>query len=216
MDIKSACFKKRYLLLFLISLSVLFVSAYWLKIQMEIDFFHSFSLGSHFPFKYLRNDVIESAEPGILLEENFDKEGIFPTWSRLWMREPGTVTKELSLDGVDGSSCLLIRNIGKGSWVYEHNKRVQVKKGDIFDFKGDVNIRGKKLLAYMCVVVFDKNKKAINWGLFKKTVNRTGVWITIEKQFNIPDDVIKYITLRLVGRGIGEFRFDNITFRKIK
>jgi len=213
MDIKSTWFNKRHLLLLLIS--VLFVFAYWIKIQMGIDFFNTFSLGSHFPLKYLRNDVIESPEPGILLEENFDKKRIFPIWSGFWMQEPGTVTKEWSLGGVNGSRCLLIKNTGKGRWAYYHNKRVQVKKGDIFSFKGDVNINGKNLFAYICVAAFDKNKKAISWGLFKNTVNKTEAWITVEKQFNIPDDV-KYITLRLVGVGKGEYRFDNIIFRKIK
>ena len=216
MEIKFAHFRKRYLRLFLISILVFFVFAYWLKMQMEIDFFHSFSLGSHFPLKYLINDVIESSKPGVLLEENFNKEGIFPTWSRLWMKEPGTVTKELSLDGVDGSECLLIRNTGRGSWVYQHRKRVQVRKGDIFGYIGEVNIRGKKLFAEISVVAYDKNKKAFNYGLFKKMINRTGVWVTVEKQFTISDDDIKYITLRLDARGYGEFRFDNLIFRKIK
>jgi len=183
---------------------------------MGIDFFDSFSIGSHFPFKYLRNDVIVEPKPGILFEENFDKKRIFTTWSGFWMQEAGTVTKELSLDGINGSRCLLIKNTGKGRWAYYHNKRVQVKKGDIFYFKGDVNITGENLFAYICVAAFDKNKKAISWNLFKETVNRTGSWITLEKKFNISDDVIKYITLRLVGRGNGEFRFDNITFCKIK
>jgi len=216
MDIKFEHFKKRYLILLFISISVLFVSAYWLKIQMGIDFFNSFSLGSHFPLKYLRSDVIESPKPGNLLEENFDKERIFPTWSGFWMQEAGAVTKEWSLDGINGSRCLLIKNTGKGRWAYYHNKRVHVKKGNIFSFKGDVNINGKNLFAYICVAVFDKNKKAISWSLFKKTVNRTGIWVTIEKQFSISDDVINYVTLRLVGVGNGDYRFDNITFRKIK
>jgi len=214
MDFNSICFKKKHL--FLLLISILFVVAYWLKIQMGINFFSSFSIGSYFPFKYLNNDVIVSPKPGILLEENFDKKRIYATRAKLWMRDAGTVTKELSLDGINGSRCILIKNAGKGSWAYYHNNRVQVEKGDIFYFKGDVNIKGKNLFAYMCVAAYDKNKKAITWGLFKKMVDKTGAWITVEKQFTISDDVIKYITLRLVGIGNGEYRFDNITFRKIK
>jgi len=213
MNIKSACFKKRHFFFFLIP--ALFVFAYWIKIQIGINYFDSFSIGSYFPFKYLRNHVIVSPKPGILLEENFDKKRIYATWAKLWMREAGTVTKELSSDGINGSKCLLIKNSGNGSWAYSHNKRVQVKNGDIFYFKGDVNIKGENLFSYICVAAFDKNQKAISWGLFKETVNRTGAWIIVEKQFNISDDVIKYITFKLVGSGNGEFQFDNITFRKI-
>jgi hypothetical protein len=213
MNIKFSCLKKRYLIIFL--LPILLVFGYWVKIQIGINFFDSFSIGSYFPFKYLTNDVIMSPKPGILLEENFDEERIIKIWSNLWMRESGKVTKELSLDGVNASKCLLIKNIGRGSWVYSHRKRVEVKKGDIFYFEGDVNIQGDDLSAYLSVAAFDKDKSAINWNLFKEKVNGTGVWIRVEKQFNISDDVIKYIRFRLVGVGKGDYRFDNIIFRKI-
>ena len=66
------------------------------------------------------------------------------------------------------------------------------------------------------MAAFDKNKNSINWNLFKKKVKRNGVWVRVEKQFNISDDDIKYITFRLVGIGNGFYRFDNIIFRKIK
>ena len=214
MNIKFSCFKKRHLIIFLIS--ILFVLAYWVKIQIGINFFDSFSIGSHFPFKYLINEVITSPKPGILLKDNFDEVRIIKIWSNLWMREDGTVTRELSSDGFNGSKCLLIKNTGNGSWVYSHRKRIEVKKGDIFQFEGDVNIQGDDLSAYLSVAAFDKNKNSINWNLFKKKVKRNGVWVRVEKQFNISDDDIKYITFRLVGIGNGFYRFDNIIFRKIK
>jgi len=214
MDMKFTCFKKRYL--FLLLIPILIVCAYWFKNQMGINFFGDFSIGSYFPFKYFANDVIVSPKPGILLEEDFNKKRFFKTWSNLWMREDGTVTKELSSEGINGSKCLLIKNTSKGSWVYSHNKKILVKKGDIFYFEGDVNIQGDDLSAYLSVAAFDKNKNAINWNLFKEKVNRTGVWGRVEKQFNISDDVIKYISFRLAGVGKGNYRFDNIIFRKIK
>ena len=214
MNIKLWRFKKRHLIIFLIT--ILFVFIYWAKNQIGINFFDSFSISSYFPFKYLTNDVIMSPKPGILLNENFNEPRIVSIWSNLSMQEDGKTTKELSLDGVNGSKCLLIKNIGRGYWTYSHRKLIEVKKGDIFHFEGDVNIQGDDLSAYLSVAVFDKNKHAINWNLFKKKVKRSGVWIRVEKQFNISDDVIKYIRFRLVGRGNGYFRFDNITFRKIK
>jgi len=214
MNIKFSRLKKRHLIIFLIT--ILLVFAYWAKIQIGINFFDSFSMGSYFPFKYLTNNVIMSPKPGILLEENFDEERIIKIWSNIWMREDGTVTKELSLDGFNGSKCLLIKNTGIGSWAYSHRKRVEVKKGDIFYFEGDVNIKGENLSAYLSVAAYDENKNAIDWNFFKEKVNRTGAWIRVEKQFNISDDGIKYITFRLVGVGKGTYRFDNIIFRKIK
>lgn len=131
------------------------------------------------------------------------------------MREDGTVTKESSSGGINGSKCLLIKNAGKGSWAYGHRKRVEVTKGDIFYFEGLVYIKGDNLSANLSVAAFDENQNVIGWNLFKKKVKRTGVWIGVENQFNIPND-IRYINFRLTGVGKGDYRFDNITFRKIK
>jgi len=157
-----------------------------------------------------------SPEPGILLDENFNTKKIFKKWSDLWMREEGAVSKELSSDGLNGSKCLLIKSSSKGSWTYSHNKRVEVKKGDIFYFNGMVNINGDNISAYLSVSARDENKKVIDWNLFKEKVNRTGVWVGVEKYFTINDDNIRYITFRLAGIGSGEYRFDDITFRKIR
>ena len=215
MNIKKIAFIKRwYILLFLMFL--LFVFTYWFKVQVGINLFDSVSIGSHFPFKYLINHIIKSPEPGIILEENFNKKRIFKIWSKLWMREHGTVTKELSSGGFNGSTCLLIKNTGKGSWAYGHNKRVEVTKGDIFYFGGLVFIEGDNLFASFSVAAFDENQNVIGWNLFKKKVNKTGAWIRVENRFNIPDDKIKYIAFRLTGVGHGDYRFDNIIFRKIK
>jgi len=214
MNIKFSFVKKRYLIIFLIP--IIFVFVYWIKVQIGINVFDSFSIGSYYPFKYLTNNVITSPKPGIILEENFDKERIFKIWSNLQMREHGTVTKKISLDGLNGSKCLLIKNTGSGSWVYAHRKLIRVKKGDIFQFEGDVNVQCDDQSAYLSVAAFDKNKNPINWNLFKEKVNRIGTWVRVEKRFNISNDVIKYIEFRLVGTGNGNYRFDNITFRKIK
>ena len=213
MNIKFSFLKKRYLIIFL--LTILFVFGYWVKVQIGINLFDSFSISSYFPFEYLINNVITSPKPGILIEENFDEMRIFKIWS-LQIQKAGTVKKKLSLDGVNGSKCLLIKNIGRGYWVYYHRKFIEVNEGDIFHFEADVNIQGDDLSAFMSVTVCDKNKHVINWNSFKEKVNKKGVWIRVKKQLIISDDVIKYIIFRLVGRGKGDFRIDNIIIRKIK
>jgi hypothetical protein len=214
MDIKSARFKKRHLLFFLIP--TLFVFLYWLKCQIGINYSNSFSISSYFPFKYLTNDVIKSPEPGIILEDNFEKKRFIRRWSNLWMQKNGTVTKKISLNGINGSKCLLIKNTGKGSWRYSQNKSIEVKKGDILYFEGFVSIKGDNLSAYLSVASLDKNKNLIDLNFIKEKVNKTGQWIRVEKQFNISDDNIRYICLWLSGVGKGDYRFDNIIFRKIE
>jgi len=207
-------FRKRYLLIAL--LPILFVFAYWLKVNIGISFFDSFGISSYFPFKHLINHVIESPKPGILLEDDFDGIRIISKWTTLWMREDGKVTKELSEDCFDDSKCLLIKNMGTGSWTYSHNKLVEVKPGEIFSFGGLVNIEGNNLSAYLSLAAFDENKQVIAWNFFKEKVNQTGAWVRIKKQIEISNDNIKYIQFRLVGVGSGEYRFDQIVFYKIQ
>ena len=74
---------------------------------------------------------------------------------------------------------------------------------------------GDKLSAYLSVAAFDKNSDVIDWNLIRSSADRTGEWIKVEKQFVISDDIIRYIRFRLVGEGNGEYRFDNIIFRKL-
>ena len=134
----------------------------------------------------------------------------------MWMKEEWAVTKQFSSNGFDNSRCLLIKSSSKGSWTYSHNKLVEVKRGDIFYFEGNVNINGDNSSAYLRVAAFDENKEVIEWNLFKEKVDKTGVWFGVQRQFTIYDDNIKYIAFRLVGVGKGEYRFDNIIFRIIK
>ena len=207
-------FKKRYLLL--IFLPAFLVSVYWLKVQSGINIFGSLSISAYFPFKYFMSNIISSPDPGIIFDENFNSQGVLKKWSNLWMKEKGTVTKHFPSEGFDQSRCLLIKSSSKGSWTLSYNKMVEVEKKDIFYYEGFVNITGASLSAYLNVAAYDQNQKAIDWNYFKEKVERTGVWTRVERQFTIDDDKIKYITLRLVGVGNGEYRFDNITFRKLQ
>jgi hypothetical protein len=212
-NFKLSKFKKRILLVLLLTVATL---VYWLKGQIGINLFDSLSISAYFPFKYLKSNIISSPEPGIIFAENFNTKSMFKNWSELWMREAGTVTKHFSEDGLDNSRCLLIKSSSKGSWTYSHSKLIEVKKRDIFYYEGFVHLTGKSLSAFINVAAFDQNKNVIDWNFFREKVDRSGVWAGVERHFTIDDDDIKYITFRLAGVGNGEYRFDNITFRKIQ
>ena len=212
--LKTMRFKKKYLLFVL--LPTLIVFGYWFKIQMGVNLFDLFSFSSFFPFKYFNNHVMATPKPGILFRENFNNKTIFKSWSDLWMREAGTVTKEFSADGCNGSRCLLIKSSSTESWAYSHKTMIQVKRGDIYHFEGFVNIQGQNMSASLSVAAFDSNKRAIEWSLEKEKVNKYNTWTRVAKQFAIASNEIKYIKFRLGGKGTGEFRFDDITFYKLK
>ena len=66
----------------------------------------------------------------------------------------------------------------------------------------------------MGISAFDEEQKAIKWNYIVSVgVVEHDKWIAVEKRFTISDD-IKYIRFRLAGVGVGEYRFDDIVFRK--
>ena len=129
------------------------------------------------------------------------------------MREEGTVILDYDSNGINNSRCLLIKSNSTKSWAYSHNKYVEVLKGDVFSFEGFVKIQGDKISAYAGVTAYDKHKEPIKWNYISKKLISQKKWIRIKKEFIIHDN-IKYISFRLSGVGIGEFKFDNICFRK--
>jgi hypothetical protein len=132
------------------------------------------------------------------------------------MREEGTVVQEFADDGLNGSGCLLIKNSSTGSWSYSHKKLFEVKKGDRYYFEGIANIQGQDISAAFSVAAFDPEKKVIDWNLIKQSIVKKGDWIKVATHFDVEEDAIKFIQFRLVGKGIGDYRFDQIEFHKIK
>ncbi len=193
--------------------AIVILSGYWIKCQIGLDFFGSCSLSDITPFKHLqRNNILIDPEPGILLADSFESNKILSNWSELWMREKGTVTQSYDLNGWENSRCLFINCNSKKSWSFAHFKLVEVEKGDIFSFKGVVKINGNGT-AYMGISAFDEEQTAIKWNYIKVKVVEHDKWIAVEHRFTIADD-IKYIRFRLTGVGVGEYRFDDIVFRK--
>jgi hypothetical protein len=202
-------------LFFSLSLPIIFLLLYWLKLQVGINIFDTFSLGSRFPFKYLVNDVIEAPDSGILLDEDFEKKRLLLASAlHLDINTKSTKTKYAE-NGFGFSRCLQVNQHGDGSWVSGHRKMVQVKSGDRFHMQGWVNLTGEALQAFLSVTAFDHEKNVIKWNAFKGGTQGTGRWLKIESQFEIPDDNIRYIRFRMVGKGKGIYRIDNIVFRKL-
>ena len=204
--------RKKYLLA-LCSLIFIFL-LYWLKCQIGINFTDSFSLSHQIPFTYLqRNDVIAAPQPGTLLYDSFDENKFISNWVHLWMKEEGGASKSYDRSGLNNTRCLLIKSTSKKSWSLSHNKFIQVTQGDIFSFQGSVKLQGDNISAYLGVAFFDKNKNVIQWNYINQKTDTIGTWTKVEKLFTIPEG-INYINFRLSGVGIGEFRFDDISFSK--
>lgn len=148
-----------------------------------------------------------------LLEDSFELPENANVWSKLWMRENGKVTQGYSLEGLNNSGCLFIENTGEADWAYPQNTLVKVKAGEIFNFEGFIKTEGKKISATMGVVLYDKDKKLLQWEYVKETVTKPGEWVKVMRRFAVPKES-EYIMFRIIGEGAGKTWFDNITFRK--
>jgi hypothetical protein len=76
-----------------------------------------------------------------------------------------------------------------------------------------VKLHGGKIFAYAGIAAFDKQKEPIKWNYISEKVDKTKKWIKVKNRFIVPNG-INYICFRLSGVGIGEFKFDDITFKK--
>lgn len=184
---------------------------YWVKCQLGINLFDHMSISKYFPFNYLQDDVLSPDQPGVVFQDSFDGFRFFNQWSdkMLLNNYPGT-SKTLVKGGIGKDSrCLLITSETDNRWSYPFRKFIAVSQGDRFHFEGEIYLEEKTSPAMLYIAAFDAGRKNINWGLARKGTGKTGLWIKVEKNFNIEDDRIRYITFRLVG-GKGTYRFDNL------
>jgi hypothetical protein len=91
---------------------------------------------------------------------------------------------------------------------------IRVREGDVFNYKVFVKLLGDNPTAFASVTTFDADKGVISWNDFSKQTDIMDQWVPLEKTFTIPEGTI-YIRLRVSGSGIGEFRFDEVSFKKI-
>ena len=200
----------------IVIVAILVVSVYWLKNLIGINTFESYSISKYFPFKYLQRDLTINPEQGeIIIDESFDKNGLFKkTWGYFWMREKGKVTLNYDKNGFHNSRCLLIKSNSDKSWTYSSLKFVEVKKGDVFSYEGFSCFQGEDAYATFSLASYDKDKNVIKWDYEKTIVSQNNKINKITKRFTVTDG-IAFIKFRITGVGVGEFRFDDIKFRKL-
>jgi hypothetical protein len=130
------------------------------------------------------------------------------------MKEQGKVTKTYEAKGIENTRCLLITSSSAESWTLSHKNYIQSAPGDAFSFTLSVYLLGDKLSAYAEVAAFDEKKKLIPWNFISEQIEMTGEWVAVERSFTIPEG-ISFLMFKIAGAGVGEYRFDNITFSKI-
>ena len=198
-------------------LIVLILIAYRLKNNMGRNLFASHSLHRVFPFKYLQRDEIIDPFPGeFIIEESFEPT-LFSShhWGRLWQAEEDKVVQKYDPVGIRSSKCLYIISETKYSWVYPHSNLIKVQKGDAFSCEGFAWIQGDTVYTTFCLTLLDENKNVFDWDYGRSNDVPNNKVTKISKLFTVPDSTA-FIRFRIIGRGMGEFKYDDITFRKLE
>ncbi len=193
------------------------IGVYWLKSLSGINISESHSLSEYFPFNYFKGYLVTYPEPGeMIIDESFDsKVSLVKTWSNIWVKEEGKVTLNYDSNGINNSRCLLIRSSSKKGWSYSYRKFIGVQKGDVFNFKGFGWIQGDKVSAKFRIASFDKDKTVIKWDYEKTKILKNNQFEKVTKRFTVADG-IAFIRFSITGRGVGDFRFDDINFSQAK
>jgi len=199
----------------IIIIAIFVLSSYWIKNLIGLNIFEPYSLSKFFPFKYLQRDYTLRPESGeTIISESFNTSSLFKkSRFHLWMSEKGKVVHDYDTNGFHNSRCLLIKSNSDKSWAFSTRKFVEVKKGDVFSYKGFSSLKGEDVYATFCLVSFDKDKNVIKWDYEKTIISQNNKVIKVRKRFTVTDGVV-FIKFRITGRGVGEFRFDDIEFRK--
>jgi len=203
--------------LIVISITVFaLLSSYWIKNLIGVNIFEPYSFSKYFPFKYLQQGCTLQPESGdTIIAESFNARFFFKRdWSNLWMVEKGKVVRSYDTNGFHNSRCLLIKSSSDKSWVYSSLKYIAVKKGDVFRYAGFLSLKGKNTYAGFSFTSFDKNKNVIEWNYETTKINQNNEVVKIAKQFTVTDEIV-FIKFKIFGRGVGEFRFDDIALSKL-
>lgn len=210
---------RRKVLIIIFALFV--VSAfYFLKCQNNIDLVKDVSLSNTPPFTLFQNrnpyNIIHAQETNAgLLSDSFAFEPEQGNWDKLWMREEGTVTLGRDSEGHDDSPSLVITSRGAKDWSLGHKNMIEVSPGEVYGFSGWVKTLGKEATATLSVVLYDVDKRALQWHYAKESAAGAENWRRIERKCIVPDGV-KYIRFRLTGGKEGKVWFDEIRFRREK
>ena len=191
---------------------------YFLKCQKSIDLVKEVSLKDTPPFKYLQNqnpyNIVHAQETvAELLAESFVVDPGHGNWDNLWTREDGMVTIDHDPKGHDDSPSLVITSRSARDWSLQHTNIIEVSPGEVYSFSGWVRTSGKEATGTLSVVLYDADKKVLQWQYAKESAAGADDWQRVERKFIVPHGV-KYIRFRLTGWKEGKTWFDEIKFRK--
>ena len=201
--------------LILLILFLIFCIAYFFKSRMPFQFSEKYSIHQYFPFNYLaRGNVIDASQNEFFMKEDFNSLGYLSRWYHIWAKEPAKVTLKISNTGYNSTACLSIISSSEKAWSLSPTADVKVNSGDSFMFQTDILLASDGHSAGLRIVGYNDKKETIFPKMIISDFSALkGEWQNLKTIFVIPDGV-QYITPRIRGQGIGQFKIDNIELVK--
>ena len=126
------------------------------------------------------------------------RQGRASGWTELWTRKPGC--GEVTLDREvfrSGSHAARIEHRGAEDWSFSSEKRLDVRRGDLFTLQAWVKIKGTGETT-IGVVTYDEKGKALEWTFGGRTAAGPCDWHLLRSRFVVPRNVVT-IGPRLIG-----------------
>ncbi len=207
--------KKR--LIYLAATLICLICGYWLKNSAGINLFSEFSPSAYFPFSLLKleRNVYLNVGP-VNIEEDFESLLPIPIqWAELHTREQHNVVVTHAYTCPDSSRCLTVASSTNRSWHITHRYIFAVSEKDRFILEALLWSRSGGGYAEVRVSAFDVQGQLIKRAMWRIRSSAQGQFQEIKEEFAVSPGVAS-IRLRIAGKGTGEFKFDNIRFRRLE
>ena len=204
-------------LIYLAAILICLICGYWLKNSAGINLFSDFSLSAYFPVSplILEPNVYLKHGP-VNIEEDFESLLPIPAqWQNLQTPEPHGFVVTHAYTAPGASRCLIVTSSSSRWWHITHRYIYPVDEKDRFSLEAMLWSKSGGGYAEIQVSAFDVEDQLIKRAMWRIRSGAQEQFQDIKEEFAVSPGVAS-IRLRIAGKGTGEFKFDNITFRRLE
>ncbi len=121
----------------------------------------------------------------------------FEGWNDIWSRDGSAKASVDVAVKQAGKQAVRVEHTGPRDWSLNQSRILNVEPGAIFELSGWLQVRGEGN-ASLCVTIWDRDKKVIDWSYGGQAVKATDGWKSVHTQFALPRQAAT-LQARLVG-----------------
>jgi len=135
-------------------------------------------------------------------------------WNKLWSRAPSA--GQAALDRTvrhSGDQAVRIEHTGKEDWSLAHERRFDVRPGEIYELSAWVRLEGPGE-ATASVVLYDAKQQTTHWSFGGRSTRASATWRLLRSRFVIPRGAAS-MWPRVIGHGPAKVWFDDVQLVRI-